>query len=315
MSFKDELEDIPEEIEHAFSGSVSIGKTKVPKAVIIGGVIVIVAVVFVVLKNKGKGGTGGQNSNPTSNIPNAFTPDSGSGSGQGGSGGSGSVVPTSGDLIGNIPLPSIPLPDFSSVGFNDNTQIPSIPYMSSGGGYFPDSPFIPDTYNPSLPVTQSNDPSGGHGIISPLQLPKGGVKRGVVTRTPVTKQASSNNPLTLKGSSKAVSNGQMFGNILQPAVNSVKPLTNVVSIFSNFISGFSQPKAILKPPTNVTFSKLPNAIPSQPKVINSYKAPVSAYTPYTTPNYIPYSVPKNIPVAAKPTPKVSSSGRNSATRN
>jgi len=312
--FRDELSDIPEDVEKIFSGSINIGGKKIPKAVLIGGAVIVGAVVFVVSKNKGSGG-GSESSNPAANIPNAFTPDSGgSGSGQGGSSGSGNGIPTSGDLISSIPLPSIPLPDFSGVGMPDYTQAPPIPYMSTGGGGYGD-------YSPAM------NPYGNTGIAGVETIPnsaydaykdsavighnapvtsgkKSTVQRGVVSNTKVTKKASANNPL----STKSV---QTFANTVKPAVNSLKPVSNVVNIIGGFLNNFTgggyKPRLTVPPKTS-------NFVPAKPATINTYKpvasvntykAPVSVYKPYVTPNYIPYSTPKYIPPAPKPLPKTS----------
>ena len=307
--FKDELEDIPQEVEKIFSGDISIGGKKVPKILILGAVLVIGAVIFVVLKNKGSG-NGKTGNSLTSNIPNAFTPDSSSGSGSSegggtsGSGGNSSTAPTSGDLINSIPLPNIPLPDFGSVSlpslgnvsYPDYTQSPPVPYMSTGS-YGDYSPAMDTNFNTGiLGVPYSGDTGNSNPNVK-----LGGVFKGVKVNTPVTKVATPNNPL-YKPSGNV--NLQNLSNYIKPAVISVKPITNAFNLIGNFIGDLTGRGNTSVKPAVIPLSKKPSITPSKPiQPYASKPSPIIPYIPYYGGGYTPYKVPPKPQVAVSATKK------------
>lgn len=294
MSIENEIKSIPSDVENIVKGDIKIGKARVPKIAVVGGVVGLVA--FIALKSRGKGGSfipSGLQSNTTSQLSED---------------GSTATIPNSSQsaldsLLGNttppdasgIPLPNIPLPDLGNIS-TDFPQLPSLPQIT-----LPDFGSLPSTdfSLPSIPYMQPDSGyMSGYDLLGDRAYPNTGIVPPAYTNSAIqppnpkkvvpqpTKQykggtsipvGSTNTQSRVTGSKTPVKNTGIVPPKLQlPQLNTIPKAVNFfvngVQQFTNAVKVIQQPKPISIP------SSKPTTVVSKPPV---------TYNPITGSGYIP----------------------------
>lgn len=226
MSFEEEIQKLPSDVEGFFQGDISIGKTKIPKIAIAG--VVIGLVVILALRSRVKVAGGGSSSsvgassgnsgdlgfsNPLSGLQPLSNNSSLNSNPLG-------AIPSSNIPTPNLTLPDLSIPPLSGLPMSSFPDFSSIPVIGSGvGAYFG---------NTGINGGNGSDPS------NTVNLVADGHFGGVSNRNPDV------NAIPGRNVKNAANVGFTSSQVKQTLDSSLAPVSRTAQIIGGFIKGLQQ---------------------------------------------------------------------------